>query len=210
MALDGYILVQYSRTTAAAWLPRYLLLVRKEHTLSMLEELYLIRHAQPDRSTGVPYNVMPGPQLTPIGRQEAVQTAFWLGGRGIERLFASPFDRTRATAEAIASQLGLEIGFTESLREGGPGETMERIGARMAELLTQLDDSPLRIVALVSHGAPIRALLLHTTGDRIDLKPHTYDYGNCAPTAGVWHGRRGDNCWKWELVFRPAADVAQL
>ena len=49
----------------------------------MLEELYLIRHAMPDRSTGVPYNIMPGPPLTPIGQQEAVQTAFWLGGRGI-------------------------------------------------------------------------------------------------------------------------------
>jgi len=176
----------------------------------MLEELYLIRHAMPDRSTGVPYNIMPGPPLTPIGQQEAMQTAAWLGGRGIERLFASPFDRTRSTAEAIAAQLGLEIGFTEALREGGPGETMERIGARMAELLAQLDDSPLRIAALVSHGAPIRALLLNTTGDRIDLKPHTYDYGNCTPTAGVWHGWRGDNCWKWDLVFRPAAYVAQL
>ena len=176
----------------------------------MLEELYLIRHAAPDRSTGVPYHTMPGPPLTPIGQQEAVQTAYWLGGRGIERLLASPFDRTRATAEAIAAQLGLEITFAEALREGAPGETMERISARTAELLTQLDDSPLRSAALVSHGAPIRALLLHTTGDRIDLKSHTYDFGNCAPTAGVWHGRRGDNCWVWELAFRPSAEVVRL
>src|SRR3954452_2287348 len=113
-------------------------LISKERTLFMLEELYLIRHAMPDRRTGVPNHPMPGPPLTSIGQQEAVQTAFWLGGRGIERLFASPFDRTRATAEAIAAQLGLEIGFTEALREGGPGETMEHIGARMAELLAQL------------------------------------------------------------------------
>ena len=176
----------------------------------MLEELYLIRHAMPDRSTGVPYNIMPGPQLTPIGQQEAIQTAYWIGGRGVERLFASPFDRTRATAEALAAQLGMEITFTEALREGGPGETMAQIGARMAELLAQLDDSPLRSAALVTHGAPIRALLLHTTGDRIDLKPHVYDSGNCTPTAGIWHGRRGDNCWKWELAFRPSADVVQL
>ena len=69
----------------------------------MLEELYLIRHAAPDRSTGVPYHTMPGPPLTPIGQQEAVQTAYWLDGRGIERLLASPFHRTRATAEAIAA-----------------------------------------------------------------------------------------------------------
>src|SRR6266545_2411178 len=194
---------------AAARLPRYVLLVRKERTPSMLEELYLIRHAAPDRSTGVPYNIMPGPPLTPVGQQEAVQTAFWLGGRGIERLFTSPFDRTRATAEVIAAQLGLEIGFAEALREGGPGETMEQIGARMAELLAQLDDSPLRIAALVSHGAPIRALLLHTTGDRIDLKPHAYDYGNCTPTAGVATTAGSGIWWSGQRRMWPSCSIGR-
>jgi 2,3-bisphosphoglycerate-dependent phosphoglycerate mutase len=171
----------------------------------MLEELYLIRHAAPDRGNGMPYNILPGPPLTAIGEQEALQTAAWLGDRAVERLFASPFDRTRATAEAIAERLGLEITFADALREGAPGETMERIRARMAELLSQIDDSPIQRAALVTHGAPIRALLQHTTGDRIDLSAHTYDYGNCTPTAGVWYGQRGDNCWKWELIFRPPA-----
>jgi 2,3-bisphosphoglycerate-dependent phosphoglycerate mutase len=169
----------------------------------MLEELFLIRHAAPDRSTSVPYHIHPGPPLTPIGEREAVQTGQWLRGRGVEQLFSSPFIRTRTTAEAIAHELDLPISFTEALREGAPGEKMDQIRLRMAELLTPLDDSALRRVALVSHGAPIRALLEHTTNDRIDLKPHTYDYGNCSPTAGVWHGRRGDGCCLWELVFRP-------
>jgi len=84
-------------------------------------------------------------------------------------------------------------------------DEQEQIRARMAELFAQLDDGPIRCAALVSHGAPIRALLEYTTNDRIDLKPHAYDYGNCAPHAGVWHGRRGDHCWVWELVFRPSA-----
>jgi 2,3-bisphosphoglycerate-dependent phosphoglycerate mutase len=175
----------------------------------MLEELYLVRHAAPNRALGIPYNVMPGPPLTDIGVREAAQTAQWLAGRGVERLLASPFDRTRTTAEAIAAALELPVIFTEALREGGPGEKMEQIRERMAELLVQLDDSPLRRVALVTHGAPIRALLLHTTGERIDLKPHVYDNGNCAPTAGVWHGRRGDNCWLWDLVYRPGS-VAEV
>ena len=169
----------------------------------MLEELYLVRHAAPDRGTSVPYHTLPGPPLTAIGEQEAIQTGQWLRNRGIQQLFASPFIRTRSTAEAISSELELPITFAEALREGAPGEKMDQIRARMAELLTQLDDSPLRCVALVSHGAPIRALLEHTSNDRIDLKPHVYDYGNCSPTAGVWHGRRGESCWTWELVFRP-------
>jgi 2,3-bisphosphoglycerate-dependent phosphoglycerate mutase len=169
----------------------------------MLDELYLIRHAAPDRSTGVAYNILPGPPLTAIGQQEAVLTAYWLDGHGIEGLFASAFDRTRATAETIAARLGLPVTFAEALREGGPGETLEQIRDRMVDLLAQLDDSPLRCAALVTHGAPIRALLQHTTSNRIDLRAHVYDSGNCTPTAGVWHGRRGDNCWKWELAFRP-------
>lgn len=170
----------------------------------MLKELYLIRHAAPDRSAGVPYQIHPGPPLTAIGEREAAQTGAWLRDREIEQLLSSPFTRTRATAEAIARELDLPLALTEALREGAPGEKMDQIRARMAELLAQLDDSALQCVALVSHGAPIRALLEYTTGDRLDLKPHVYDFGNCAPTAGVWHGRRGDNCWLWELAFRPA------
>jgi broad specificity phosphatase PhoE len=175
----------------------------------MLDELYLIRHAAPDHSTGVAYNIPPGPPLTAIGRQEAVLTAHWLGGRGVEGVFASAFDRTRATAEAIAARLGLPLTVAEALREGAPGEKIEQIRARMAELLAQLDDSPIRSAALVTHGAPIRALLQHTTSDRIDLHAHAYDNGNCTPTAGVWYGRRGDSCWKWELVFRPVLAAAE-
>jgi len=175
-----------------------------EKQSSMLEEIYLVRHAAPDRGLGIPYHTPPGPPLTPAGYQEAAQTGRWLVGRGVERLFASPFDRTRATAEAIGGALGLPVTLAEGLREGAPGETLDQIRARMVELLNQFDDSPLRRAALVSHGAPIRTLLQHTTGDRIDLRAHVYDNGNCAPTAGVWHGRRGDHCWVWELAFRPA------
>jgi 2,3-bisphosphoglycerate-dependent phosphoglycerate mutase len=169
----------------------------------MLEELYLIRHAMPDRSLGIAYNILPGPPLTEAGQREAEQTAAWLAEHGVEHLLASPFARTRATAEAIADAIDLPVTYVDALREGGPGEAMQQIRERMAELLAQIEDSPLRRVALVSHGACIRALLLYTTGDRLNLAGHVYDNGNCAPTAGVWHGVRGDMCWKWELVFRP-------
>ena len=97
----------------------------------------------------------------------------------------------------------LPLTVVEALREGGPGETIEQIRSRSAEVLVQLDDGPLRCVALVTHGAVIRTLL-QTTNERIDLRSHIYDNGNVAPTAGVWHGVRGDHCWRWELDFRPA------
>lgn len=169
----------------------------------MIDELYLVRHAAPDRTTGVPYQLPPGPPLTPLGAHEAVQTGAWLAGRGIEQLLTSPFTRTRQTAAALEQALGLPATLAEALREGAPGEKLEQIGERTAELLRQLDDSPLRCVALVSHGAPIRTILEYTTAGKIDLKPHSYDNGNCAPTAGVWYGRRDQHGWVWQLAFRP-------
>jgi 2,3-bisphosphoglycerate-dependent phosphoglycerate mutase len=170
----------------------------------MVETLYLIRHATPDRGPGVGYNVLPGPPLTADGRREAAETARWLNNRGIEQLLASPFERARATAEAISTELALPLIFADALREGAPGEKVEQVRARMAELLAQLDDGATRCAALVTHGVCIRTLLQLTTNDRIDLSGHVYDNGNCAPTAGVWRGERGDNCWRWELAFRPA------
>lgn len=169
----------------------------------MLEELYLVRHAAPDRTITMPYNVLPGPPLTPDGEHEAVQTARWLAGRDIQHLLASPFARARATAEAVAAEAELPLTFVDALREGGPGENLDQVRARVVELLAQIEDSPLGRVALITHGACIRALLQHTTDGRIDLSGHVYDNGNCAPTAGVWRGARTDDRWTWELAFRP-------
>jgi 2,3-bisphosphoglycerate-dependent phosphoglycerate mutase len=172
----------------------------------MLQEIYLVRHAAPDRTTGVPYNIEPGPPLTALGQLEARQVAAWLAARGIERIIASPFARTAATADAIAEALELDVDYVAALREGGPGESLEQVQARIAELYAQLDDSALGVVALVTHGACVRGLLFHTTAGKINLAGHFYDHGNHAPTAGVWHGQRTEAGWRWELAFRPAPE----
>lgn len=169
----------------------------------MLEELYLIRHAAPDRNTGVPYQIHPGPPLTEAGQREAAELAIWLETRGVEHVFASPFERTTQTAAAIIELLGIDVTFVEGLREGAPGEPMEQITTRVAAMLAQVEDSPLRCVTFVTHGACVKALLQHTTANRIDLVGHNYDSGNVAPTAGVWQGTRFDHMWRWELIWRP-------
>ncbi|NOK62708.1 MAG: histidine phosphatase family protein [Chloroflexi bacterium AL-W] len=181
--------------------------IKKDIFEHMLEELYLIRHAAPDRSIKTPYNIHPGPPLTSDGRQEALQTAVWLQDRGIEHLFASPFERTRETADIIVDWLAMPFTYINTLREGAPGETMDQIRARMAGLFAQLDNGLLRRVVLISHGAPIRALLQHTTQDRIDLSTHNYDSGNNTPTSGVWHGIRDVTSWSWELAFHPVREL---
>lgn len=174
----------------------------------MIQEVYVVRHATPDRAMKIAYNQLPGPPLLPIGLQEAAQTGDWLRDRGIEYVFVSPFERTRATADILLRHLKLPYSYVEGIRESAPGERVDKVRARVAEFLAQIDDSPFRCVALVSHGLPIREVLRHTTNDRIDLRGHTYDYGNNTPAAGVWHGVRGENGWRWELAFRPAATKA--
>jgi 2,3-bisphosphoglycerate-dependent phosphoglycerate mutase len=169
----------------------------------MVDQLFLVRHAAPDRATGVPYNLLPGPPLTPAGQQEALQAAHWLKGRGVEHVFSSPFARTRATAEPIVAALEVGLTLVEKLAEHAPGERLDQVRARMSELLTQLDDTPLRTVALVTHGACILGMLQHTTSDKIDLSNHRYDHGNNTPTAGIWHGVREGDTWRWSLAFRP-------
>jgi 2,3-bisphosphoglycerate-dependent phosphoglycerate mutase len=174
------------------------------YNTAMIEEYFLLRHAAPDRAANIPYAIPPGPPLTERGLEEAVEAAAWLRGRGLEHVFASPFERTRQTANIVAKVLDVPLTWCEALREGAPGESFDAIRARVVELLPQLDDGPIRRVGLVTHGAVVKALLLHTTNDRIDLRGHVYDYGNHAPTAGIWHGVRGEGGWRWELAFRPA------
>ncbi|GIW02464.1 histidine phosphatase family protein [Roseiflexus sp.] len=169
----------------------------------MLTELFLIRHAEPDRATGLPYAVLPGPPLTLRGEEEAVQAGHWLRERGIERLLSSPFTRASATATTIGQLIGLEPTLVETLREVAPGETHPEVRARIAGLIDQLDDTSLQRVALVTHGSCILAALQHTTNDRIDLSGHRYDYGNHTPTAGIWHGVRTEHGWRWSLAFYP-------
>jgi 2,3-bisphosphoglycerate-dependent phosphoglycerate mutase len=169
----------------------------------MLQELFLIRHAQPDRASSIKYDVEPGPPLTETGRRESIQAAQWLATRGLEYLFSSPFARTVETADTIVDQLGLPITYVKALAEGGPGENITKIRERVAELLVQIDDGPLRSVGLVTHGICLKLVLQHTTNDTIDLSKHHYDYGNCSPTAGIWHGVRGESGWRWEFAFRP-------
>jgi 2,3-bisphosphoglycerate-dependent phosphoglycerate mutase len=175
----------------------------------MLSELFLIRHAQPNRTSGIKYDVEPGPPLTDAGLIEAREAATWLATRRVEYLYCSPFARTAETADIIVDQLGLPITYTKALAEIGPGEQREKVRERVADLLAQVDSGPLQVVAFVTHGFCVKSMLLHTTNDTIDLAKHTYDYGNCAPTAGIWHGIRGEHGWQWEFAFRPESTASR-
>ena len=170
----------------------------------MLQEIYLLRHAAPDRTTSIQYNVPPGPPLTPIGQREALQAAHWLRGRAIDMVYVSPFMRTRQTAMIVSEHLLAPFAFVDALQEGAPGESHDMVRRRISALIQQLDTQAVASAMFVTHGCCVLASLQLTTNDTIDLSAHKYDYGNHSPTAGIWHGiRQDDGRYAWQLVFKP-------
>ncbi|MFZ9858656.1 MAG: phosphoglycerate mutase family protein [Roseiflexaceae bacterium] len=170
----------------------------------MVHEIYILRHAAPDRGSSVPYNIPPGPPLTNVGRKEALQAGLFLQTREIDAVYVSPFMRTRQTALIVSEHMTAPFAYVESIKEGAPGELHRDIRARVRGLLDEISQREVGRVMLVTHGCCVLATLQETTNDTIDLSGHKYDYGNHSPTAGIWHGvRQESGLYVWELVFTP-------
>ena len=170
----------------------------------MLTDIYIVRHGQPQMDTGLVYNEMPGPPLSDAGRREAQAAAEYLADKGIQHLFVSPFDRTTQTAEQIIERLDVPVTFAQAVAEARIGEGPQKVRVRVSEFIDALEDSAYERVAIVTHGSPIKELLMHLSREKIDLTKHVYPQGNPAPTCGIWHVRRGDNSRIFTLVFNPS------
>ncbi len=169
----------------------------------MIDTLYLIRHAKPKLGTGIPYDRPPGPPLDPLGHDEARATAQFLNDCALEKLFVSPLERTLQTAGFIHELTGVPLETEPALAEHEMGEAYEHVRARVEALFERLDAGPYKIVGVVSHGSPIKALLQLLSGDTIDLSKPVFDNGNNTPTAGVWRAGRTEHGFQLELVFTP-------
>jgi broad specificity phosphatase PhoE len=100
--------------------------------------VYLIRHAQSEgnvmdlraATTVAEFNElllrMPDLALTAEGQRQALVLAERMSGRGVERLYSSPFLRALDTARALGAGLGLEPVIVDELREVVPGLAGER------------------------------------------------------------------------------------
>lgn len=170
----------------------------------MVHEIYILRHAAPDRGSSVPYNIPPGPPLTAIGRKEALQAGMFLRERAIDAVYVSPFMRTRQTALIVSEHMTAPFAYVESIKESAPGEAHRDIRMRVRGLIDEVSQRDIARVMFVTHGCCVLATLQETTNDAIDLSGHKYDYGNHSPTAGIWHGvRQASGLYEWELVFTP-------
>lgn len=83
---------------------------------------YLIRHAERIGDQGLLVGRKAGVALTARGREQAARLARYLAHESITHVFSSPMERTRETAEALASQHRLVVEILPGLHEINAGE----------------------------------------------------------------------------------------
>lgn len=177
------------------------------------QTLYLIRHASPDWArTDIPYDIPPGPPLTPKGRQEAQDLGIFLKGAGVKKLYYSPLERSTDTAQIAAAVAKVPVVQQAGLAEWKTGETDNEIHARFWPLVEGSIEESAQIgpIGLVTHGGPVAYLLKQLGMDPARLEKHRkmFDHANPLPPAGVWAARRNSNTegWNLELVFTPTQE----
>jgi len=89
-----------------------------------MTRIYLIRHGDNDVASvrRAIAGRAPGTHLNELGRQQAQRVAEGLAGEGIERIFSSPLERCRETAEPLARRISVEIELADELLEIDYGE----------------------------------------------------------------------------------------
>jgi probable phosphomutase (TIGR03848 family) len=96
--------------------------------------LYLVRHGSNDYLGKGLAGRLPGVCLNEKGRAEAARIAETLSSAGIQRIFSSPLDRCRQTAEPLAQRLSLSIEYSDEILEVDFGDWS-------GKSLTELDAS---------------------------------------------------------------------
>ncbi len=77
-----------------------------------LKTVYLVRHGQSEGNIGDTFQPTDSP-LTEKGRRQAEHIAHRIGALEVEALVASPWMRTRQTAEAVALSTGLDVEYSD-------------------------------------------------------------------------------------------------
>lgn len=179
--------------------------------------VYLARHATPDwNRKDIRYDVAPGPDLVPQGEAEAAQLGEFLRRAGVTRLVASPFVRTRHTAEiagAIAAvPVEINDAFTEYSHEDNDQIVYARFWPRLEMLCAEAAcGGP---IAIVTHGGPVRVMLERLGLDRDELWHYRrqFDHQNPLAPAAAWELTRpaADQPWQMRFAFSPTPYVEYL
>jgi len=80
--------------------------------------IYLVRHGEVNNPDKIMYERLPGYRLSELGIQQAHKLGKYLSGKSVSAIYASPLERTRQTADIIASyHNGLSVVYDERLLE---------------------------------------------------------------------------------------------
>jgi broad specificity phosphatase PhoE len=110
----------------------------------------------------IPYDILPGPLLTPQGEKEAEVLAAFLESEGVGKLYHSPFARAAKTAQIISAINRIPCLEESRLAEWRMQEETEiQVRRRMKAIFDQslAEAAGTGSIGLVSHGGPIGAVL---------------------------------------------------
>ncbi len=126
--------------------------------------IYLARHGQDfDNQQGL-LNGRRDRDLTPLGYDQARQLAEKLAGKGITRIFCSPLNRARQTAETVADALGIGYLILPRLRERDYGKFSGQPVALIPEMMAQL--------GLTDQLLTVGSWNIFLAGPRVESFPH--------------------------------------
>jgi broad specificity phosphatase PhoE len=173
-------------------------------------KIYLIRHATPDWGRkDIPYDIPPGPPLIPQGETEAALLGSFIQQAGIQKLYHSPLERAKRTAQISAAVAGIDIEEDVAIAEFRSDENRQQLAARILPAWERFlkESETLGPIGLVTHGGPVRLLLEHLCLPSITLEAYAkrFDSNNPLPPAGAWLAERnpGQSQWTLNLVFTP-------
>jgi broad specificity phosphatase PhoE len=177
-----------------------------------MTKIYLVRHASPDGTLkNIPYDIHPGPPLSPKGEKEAEALAEFLKAQGVVKLYYSPFERSARTAQIISAHIGIPGAEEKRLAEWREvDEQGTKVAERMSLVFDDISKESARIgpIALVSHGGPIAFLLLALgiENEKLAEFRRKFDSTNPLPPAGVWGAEwnEQDKTWNLDLLFIPS------
>jgi broad specificity phosphatase PhoE len=155
--------------------------------------LLLVRHGETDWNVERRVQGHSDTPLNDTGRLQALSLAASLEGEPIDAVYSSDLLRAHETARIVAERKGLPVTLLPELRERnfgswegltdaeifdrfpeatwdswGDGETREEMARRVLDSVRRIADAhPDSGVLVVSHGGPLRAVLMHCGSDGI-------------------------------------------
>ena len=160
-------------------------------------ELLLIRHALPVRVDEGAVDGPADPELSELGRGQALALAEWLADEKVDAVYSSPMRRALETAAPLGARIGLEVvvedGVAEFDRDAPSYIPIEELKAAGDPRWNQLPEQPDHFrdlvvdaverivaahpgqrVAVVCHGGVVNAYAAHVLGidDVLFFLPH--------------------------------------